>query len=84
MGIDFSEPQNTCCGMAGSFGFEARHYKKSIEIAELELYPAIRKSDKDMLIIADGFSCRTQIKDGTGRSGYHVAEVINMALEGKL
>jgi Fe-S oxidoreductase len=82
MKIDFSEPQNTCCGMAGSFGFEAPHYETSISIAELGLYPAIRASDSSMLIIADGFSCRTQIKDGTGRDAYHLAEVIDMAIKG--
>jgi FAD/FMN-containing dehydrogenase/Fe-S oxidoreductase len=81
MGLDFEEPQQTCCGMAGSFGFEAPHYGVSMEIAELGLFPAIRRATERTPIVADGFSCRTQIEEGTGRHALHMAELILMAFE---
>ena len=80
MGIDFSEPQEGCCGMAGSFGFEAKHYIWSEKIGDLKLIPAIKEANRDILIIADGFSCRTQIHDGTKRTGLHLSEVIAQSL----
>jgi FAD/FMN-containing dehydrogenase/Fe-S oxidoreductase len=76
MGIEVAEPEPGCCGMAGSFGFEARHYEVSMQIGELNLFPAVRGSDHDSWIVADGFSCRTQILDGTGRKALHMAELI--------
>jgi FAD/FMN-containing dehydrogenase/Fe-S oxidoreductase len=76
MDINFTEPQEGCCGMAGSFGFEAKHYELSQKIGHINLIPSINKSDSRTLIIADGFSCRTQILDGTGKMGEHLAEVI--------
>jgi Fe-S oxidoreductase len=79
MGIDFQTPAPGCCGMAGSFGFEADKYKTSIAIGELELLPAVRKASSDCLIIADGFSCREQIAQCTNRHALHLAEVIHMA-----
>ena len=66
--------------MAGSFGFEADKYDVSMAIGELELLPAVRKAPPDWLIIADGFSCREQIAQGTGRHALHLAEVLQMAL----
>jgi hypothetical protein len=66
--------------MAGSFGFEREKYDVSIAIGELELLPAVRKAPDDYLIIADGFSCREQIAQCTGRSTVHLAEVIQMGL----
>jgi Fe-S oxidoreductase len=80
MGVDFSAPASGCCGMAGSFGFEAEKYEVSLAIGELELLPALRQASPDCLIIADGFSCREQISQCTGRSALHLAEVIQMAL----
>ncbi len=76
MSIQFSEPQEGCCGMAGSFGFEANHYKYSQMIANQYLIPAIKNKGKDELVIANGFSCRTQILDGTKVMALHLAEVI--------
>ena len=67
--------------MAGSFGFEHDKYDVSAAIGELELLPAVRKAPADWLIIADGFSCREQIAQGTGRHALHLAEVLQMALE---
>jgi len=79
MGIDFYAPAAGCCGMAGSFGFEKDKYDVSIAIGELELLPAVRNAPPDHLIIADGFSCREQIAQCTGRQALHLAEVIQMA-----
>ena len=79
MGIDFHSPAPGCCGMAGSFGFEADKYETSIAIGELELLPAVRKADPDCLVIADGFSCREQIAQCTSRRALHLAQVIQLA-----
>jgi FAD/FMN-containing dehydrogenase/Fe-S oxidoreductase len=81
VGIDFQAPAPGCCGMAGSFGFEHDKYAVSVAIGELELLPAVRKAPPDWLIIADGFSCREQIAQGTGRHALHLAEVLHMALQ---
>jgi FAD/FMN-containing dehydrogenase/Fe-S oxidoreductase len=80
MGIEFQEPAPGCCGMAGSFGFEAEKFDVSMAIGELELLPAVRKASPDCLIIADGFSCREQIAQCTDRHALHLAEVLQMAL----
>jgi Fe-S oxidoreductase len=80
IGIDFQSPAPGCCGMAGSFGFEHDKYDISAAIGELELLPAVRKAPDDWLIIADGFSCREQIAQGTSRRALHLAEVLQMAL----
>jgi FAD/FMN-containing dehydrogenase/Fe-S oxidoreductase len=80
MGIDFYAPAPGCCGMAGAFGFEKDKYAISMAVGELELLPAVRQAATDSLIIADGFSCREQIAQSTGRNALHLAEVINMAL----
>ena len=81
LGIDFQSPAPGCCGMAGSFGFEHDKYEISAAIGELELLPAVRKAPADWLIIADGFSCREQIAQGTDRHALHLAEVVQMALD---
>jgi Fe-S oxidoreductase len=80
IGIDFQSPAPGCCGMAGSFGFEHDKYEISAAIGELELLPAVRQAPADWLIIADGFSCREQIAQGTNRQALHLAEVLQMAL----
>jgi len=80
IGVDFQSPAPGCCGMAGSFGFEHDKYEVAAAIGELELLPAVRKAPADWLIIADGFSCREQIAQGTSRHALHVAEVLQMAL----
>lgn len=84
MGIDWSAPAPGCCGMAGSFGFEEDKYDVSMAIGELELLPAVRQASPDSLIIADGFSCREQIAQGTDRQALHLAEVIASALKGEI
>ncbi|GAB2606852.1 FAD-binding and (Fe-S)-binding domain-containing protein [Spirosoma areae] len=70
-----------CCGMAGSFGYEAEHYDVSMKIGELVLFPAVRLQPDDVLISAPGTSCRHQIKDGTGRKSQHPAEILFDALK---
>ncbi len=69
-----------CCGMAGAFGYEAEHYDTSMQMGELDLFPAVREADNETLIVADGTSCRSQIQHGTGREAIHVARVLEMAL----
>ncbi len=84
LGIDFESPAPGCCGMAGSFGFESEKYDLSMGIGELELLPAVRKAPVDWLIIADGFSCREQIAQGTSRHALHLAEVLQMAMKDEI
>ena len=76
--------ESSCCGMAGSFGYEAAHYDTSVKMAELALLPAVRKAGADTLLVADGTSCRHQIADGTRAEGglraEHVACVLQRAL----
>ena len=69
-----------CCGMAGSFGYEAEHYDVSMKIGELVLFPAVRGAAADTLIAAPGTSCRHQIHDGTARKALHPAQVLRMAV----
>ncbi len=80
MDLDVELPDSGCCGLAGSFGFESgEKYDVSIAAGERVLLPAVRKADPDTLIVADGFSCRTQIEHNTERKPLHLAEVIRLA-----
>jgi FAD/FMN-containing dehydrogenase/Fe-S oxidoreductase len=72
---------SSCCGMAGAFGYGADTYETSIEMAELSLLPAVRRAEEATLIVADGTSCRHQIKDGTARGALHVARVLAISLD---
>jgi Fe-S oxidoreductase len=72
--------ESSCCGMAGSFGYAAATIDASLAMGELSLLPAVRKAPADALIVADGTSCRHQIKDGAGRPALHVARVLEMSL----
>jgi Fe-S oxidoreductase len=65
-----------CCGMAGSFGYEKKHYEVSMQVGELVLFPAVRKAKDTDSICASGTSCRHQIKDGTGVDSKHIAEIL--------
>ena len=78
--LELSEPDSGCCGMAGSFGFEAHKYEVSMRCAERVLLPAVREAPADRLLIASGYSCREQIVQATGRRVLHPAEVLQMAL----
>lgn len=75
-GYRVEEIQSGCCGMAGAFGFEKEHYEVSLKVAELTLFPEIRKTDPSTTLVASGTSCRHQIKDGTNRIALHPVEVI--------
>ncbi len=70
-----------CCGMAGSFGYEQEHYDLSMQIGELKLFPSIRKSEEDVIIVANGTSCRHQIYDGTKRKALHPVTILKEALK---
>ncbi len=83
MGLESDVLASGCCGMAGSFGFESDKYNVSIEIGERKLLPAVRHAPLSTLIMADGFSCREQIAQETGRHALHLAEVIQMGLQHK-
>ncbi len=80
MGLNYEMLDSGCCGMAGSFGFEASHYDVSVAVGERVLLPAVRQAEEDTLIIADGFSCREQIAGLTGRGALHLAQALQMAL----
>jgi FAD/FMN-containing dehydrogenase/Fe-S oxidoreductase len=69
-----------CCGMAGSFGFEAEHYELSMQIGETRLFPALRGEDADTLVAATGVSCRQQITHGVGRDARHPVQIVRAAL----
>ena len=79
-GLAVETIESSCCGMAGSFGYDAGHYDVSMKMGELSLLPAVRAAAADALIVADGTSCRHQIHDGTGRAAIHVARVLERAL----
>ena len=72
--------ETSCCGMAGAFGYGAETYDVSMRMGELALLPAVRKADTDTIVAADGFSCRHQIADGTGRQARHVTRVMAEAM----
>jgi hypothetical protein len=80
MGVKAELLDSGCCGMAGSFGYERDHYDLSMKVGEHQLLPRVRGNAHDDLVIADGFSCREQIAQGTERRALHLAEVLAMAL----
>jgi len=83
-GVDVDVLDSGCCGLAGNFGFEAGHYEVSTACAERVLLPAVRDAAADSFVLADGFSCRTQIEQaGTGRTPVHLAELLAAGLRGE-
>jgi Fe-S oxidoreductase len=81
LGVEATMLDAGCCGMAGAFGFEADHYEVSMRIGERVLLPAMRQASADTLLVADGFSCREQIGQATGRYPLHLAQVVRLALQ---
>ncbi|ABF89075.1 oxidoreductase, FAD-binding [Myxococcus xanthus DK 1622] len=80
LGLDYEFPETGCCGMAGSFGFEAgEKFTVSQQVGERVLLPKVRATPRDALVIADGFSCREQIAQNTNRRALHIAQVVQMA-----
>ena len=81
-GVDAHRLDSGCCGLAGNFGFERGHHEVSIACAERVMAPAFCRADPDALVVADGFSCRTQIQHTTGRRALHLTEVLDAGLAG--
>ena len=81
MGLQVTLPKTGCCGQAGSFGYEKEHYDVSVAVGERVLLPAVRQADASTLIIADGFSCQSQIEQQAGRRALHLAEVLAMGVK---
>ncbi len=79
-GLQVRTVETSCCGMAGSFGYEAEHYDVSMKMAELSLLPAVRAASEATVLVADGTSCRQQISHGAGRQALHVARILASAL----
>jgi Fe-S oxidoreductase len=84
LGLEVDAPDMGCCGMAGAFGFERSHYDVSMKAGERALLPAVRAVDRTTLIVADGFSCREQVRQATDRFPLHLAHVLDAALRGEL
>ena len=80
LGLRYAVLESGCCGMAGAFGYEEDKFEISRACGERVLLPRVRQADEQTLIIADGFSCREQIEQATGRKTVHLVEVMQMAL----
>ena len=81
MGLELTCPDTGCCGMAGAFGFEKEHLDVSLACGERVLLPAVRQATRDTLIVADGFSCREQVRQMSDRVPLHFAQVLKMAID---
>ena len=81
MGVKLECPDAGCCGMAGPFGFERDKFAIAQAIGERVLLPAVRNSTLETIVVADGFSCREQIGQSTGRTAIHLADVLHSALQ---
>ena len=79
-GLEVEAVESSCCGMAGAFGYGADTHAVSMAMGELTLLPAVRRAAPDTAIAADGFSCRHQIRDGTGRQPQHVVRILHDAM----
>ena len=82
-GISVTEIERTCCGMGTSFGYAPETVTASLQMGEQSLFPEIRKRGRDTLFVADGFACRKQILDGTGRTARHTAVLLKLAMAAK-
>jgi Fe-S oxidoreductase len=80
-GLTVETVESSCCGMAGAFGYAAETYEVSLRMGELSLLPAVRQAPAETVIAADGFSCRHQIAQGTGRRVRHVVQVLCEAMD---
>ena len=81
LGLDYEMPDTGCCGMAGPFGFDAKHYDVSMAVGERVLLPKVRVADSRTIVVANGFSCREQISQTTNRQALHPAQVLKMAID---
>jgi Fe-S oxidoreductase len=82
MGVELKSLDSGCCGMAGPFGFEKSKFTVSQALGERVLLPAVRDADPDTLVVTDGFSCREQVEQNTGRRPLHIAELLRLAVGG--
>ena len=80
LGVNWKLLDTGCCGMAGSFGFNTEHHALSTKIGEDKLFPAVRAAAKETIVLTNGFSCREQIEQGTGRHAMHIAQLAQRAL----
>ena len=80
LGVQAEVLDSGCCGLAGNFGFEKGHYDVSLACAERVLLPAVRAADRDVAVLADGFSCRVQLRQSTTREPVHLAQLAARAL----
>jgi Fe-S oxidoreductase len=80
--LDVETIASGCCGMAGAFGYQASHYNLSMRMAENGLLPRLRSAARETIVVANGTSCRQQIRDGSGRDAVHVARLLASALVG--
>jgi Fe-S oxidoreductase len=80
LGVQAELPDSGCCGLAGSWGFEKDKHDISMDCGERAIFPKVREAAPDTVVLADGFSCRTQIQQGTGRQAMHLAQLIRDAL----
>jgi Fe-S oxidoreductase len=83
LGVEVQSLDSGCCGMAGPFGFQKDKFEVSQAVGERVLLPAVRNASQGTLIVADGFSCREQVLQGTGKPAIHLAEILKMALKRK-
>ena len=84
LGVSQSDIETGCCGLAGNWGFEKGHAEMSMALGERELFPKVRKAEQNNhAVIADGFSCRTHIDQGTGVAPQHIAEIVRAVMKGK-
>jgi len=81
LGVDTDIIGSGCCGLAGNFGFEPGHWDVSQALGERELFPKVRTREEATIVLADGFSCRTQVAQGTGADASHLAQILKLALE---
>jgi Fe-S oxidoreductase len=84
LGVKWKLLDTGCCGMAGSFGFNAEHHALSEKIGEDSLYPAIRSAARETIVLTNGFSCREQIEQGTGRHALHIAQLAKRSLSARV
>ena len=82
MGLEAEILDDGCCGMAGSFGFEESKYDVSMNVYEHQLGPKLRSVPNEELVLADGFSCKTQIEQATGKKALHLAQLLRLAKHG--
>lgn len=83
LGLDCNVLDAGCCGMAGSFGFDEKHFQISVAAGERVLLPEVRKVEEDTLIVMNGFSCKEQVSQLADKRSFHLVEILKMAIESR-